>query len=246
MEMKENEHSGHVPGGPEVAQRFSLLLDMFPRADGERWRGAEVEAASGGAVTGSYFSALIKGKFQRPGLVQLSALSDVIGFPFELWRLPKELWGEYLEQNPARGSFRTAAPGRPVPRVPCGAELANLVEKLFAEGSYTEKEAVLRGRGRLTVEQLERMRSGEQVEAPSELQLITLSHIFGVPYTYWYGQDSEDGRPYSTESYSSKDFESLGCAEHELVGVYRGLSHQHQEAVMTLVQHLGVGSGATA
>ena len=242
MEINGNEH---VPGGPEVARRFRLLLDMFPRADGERWRGAEVEEASGGVVTGSYFSALIKGKFQRPGLIQLSALADVIGFPFELWRLPTELWEEYLEQNPARGSFRTVAPGRPVPRVPQGAELAALVEELFARGPYTEKEVAIRSHGRLTVGQIEQMRSGEQTEAPPELQLITLSHIFGVPYTYWYGRGSKE-HPYPAESYPPEDFDALDAAEYELVGVCRTLSHQHREAVMTLVQRLATGTGATA
>ena len=240
-EINESGHPGHIPGGPEVARRFRLLLDMFPRADGERWRGAEVEEASGGAVTGSYFSALVKGKFQRPGIVQLSALSDVIGFPFELWRLPTELWDEYLEQNPARGSFRTAAPGRPVPRVPQGAELANLVEKLFAWGPYTEKEVAVRSRGRLTAGQIERMRSGGQAEAPPELQLITLSHVFGVPYTYWYGRDGGDEHPYPPE-----DFDALDASEYELVGVCRTLSHQHREAVMSLVQRLAAGTGVTA
>ncbi len=86
--------NGHAPSGPEVARRFNLLLAKFLRADGEPWTGAEIEGATDHRVTSSYVSALKHGKFKRPGILQLELIAEVMGFPFELWRVEPELWDE--------------------------------------------------------------------------------------------------------------------------------------------------------
>ena len=81
-----------LPSGEEIAWRFNFLLDRFPRADGEPWRGAEIEAASGRRVTSAYISALRKGKFQSPGIAHLRSISETMGFPFELWYVDPGEW----------------------------------------------------------------------------------------------------------------------------------------------------------
>lgn len=84
----------------KMARIFGLLLERFVRGDGEPWRAVEIEAATGGEVTSSYVSALRKGKFKRPGIRQLELISEVMGFPFELWRVEPELWDSILGGHP--------------------------------------------------------------------------------------------------------------------------------------------------
>ena len=197
--MAQNEYpygGGQLPGGSEAGRKFNLLLESFLRADGEPWTGSEIEEATGHEVTGSYVSALKAGKFKRPGIKYLGLIADVVGFPFELWRLEPEFWDEYLEAHPPRGSIRSLPPSQSVPRVPCGQVLASLVGRLFAKGRnpatgepYTEEGVARRSRGRLTAEEVRRMRSGEQVGPPPEIKLIALADAFGVPPRYWHEED---------------------------------------------------------
>lgn len=182
--------------GKEVAERFDLLLQTFLRADGEPWKNAEIEEATGGRVTSSYVSALRGGKFKRPGIKQLEDIAAVVGFPFELWRTEPEFWDEVLEKHPPRGSIRSLPPSQSVPRVPCGETLAGLVGRLFARKrnpatgeTYTEEEVAAKSRGRLTAEEVRRMRSGGQVGPPPEIELIALADVFGVSPRYWHEED---------------------------------------------------------
>lgn len=44
-----------------VSQRFERLLDAHRRSDGSRWTGQQLDEATGGVVTRSYFTNLRKG-----------------------------------------------------------------------------------------------------------------------------------------------------------------------------------------
>ena len=191
-----------LPSGKEVGGRVDLLLHRFVRADGEPWRPVEIEEATGGQVTSSYVSALTRGKFRRPGIKQLSLIADVMGFPFELWRMEPELWDEELKKHKTRGGFRAPSRGgQPVPRVPCGDELAGLVDALFAHQPdpatgepYTEEGVAMRSRGRLSAEEVRLFRAGEQLGPPPEIKLLALADVFDVAASYWYApQDSTAG-----------------------------------------------------
>lgn len=195
--------SAGLPNGEEVAKRFVLLLEKFPRGDGEPWRPVEIEEATGHQVSGSYVVALKKGKFKRPGLKQLSLIADVVGFPFELWRTEPEFWDEELKKHKVRGGLRGPAqvPGgarTPLRRVPAGEDLGRLVDDLFrnkknpaTDEPYTEEGVAARSRGRLTAEEIRLMRRGEQEEPPPELKLVALSDIFDVPTSYWFSAGGE-------------------------------------------------------
>ena len=89
-----------LPGRTEMARRFGLLLERFPRADGDPWRGREMEEATDGEITTSYFSALRAGKFCRPGAHHLDLIADAMGFPPVLFRLDPVLWDEVAGGRP--------------------------------------------------------------------------------------------------------------------------------------------------
>lgn len=214
-----------LPSGKEVEGRVDLLLRTFPRADGEPWRPVEIEEATGHQVTSSYVSALKAGKFKRPGLKQLSLIADVVGFPFELWRVEPEMWDEELKKHKERGGFRAPPRGQPVPRVPCGDELAGLVEYLF-EGRpdpvtgepYTADGVAMRSRGRLSAEEVRLFRTGEQLGPPPEIKLLALADVFDVAASYWYApQDSTAGTEVRTSEAILKACGDLTGAELEAV-----------------------------
>ena len=238
--MRNAESNGHVLAGQEVAKRFGLLLEKFPRGDGELWRPVEIEEATGHEVSGSYVVALKKGKFKRPGLKQLSLISDVVGFPFELWRTEPEFWDEELKKHKVRGSLRgplslpegTAAPLR---RLPAGEDLGKLVDYLFrnrknpATGEpYTEEEVATNSRGRLSANEVRLMRQGQQKVPPPDLKLVAFSDVFDAPVSHWW---SLEGAQLTTHHLSPTD--------QVVVEAYRSLTVQDREVILAMMQHLG-------
>lgn len=77
------------------ARKTELLLERFPRNDGERWTGAEIERETtrrGRKVSGSYFSALSNGCIWSPGAEHLGAIAEAMGFWAEFWHRDPEEW----------------------------------------------------------------------------------------------------------------------------------------------------------
>jgi transcriptional regulator with XRE-family HTH domain len=68
-----------------VAQRFELFLDTYRRPDGSRWRGQQLDEATGGVVTRSYVTNLRKGRIENPGYEKMRAIAKAMGFPPEAW-----------------------------------------------------------------------------------------------------------------------------------------------------------------
>jgi hypothetical protein len=58
-----------------IAQKFEGLLEMYPRPDGRRWSGQEIDEATGGVVTRSYVTNLRKGRIENPGYEKLRAIA---------------------------------------------------------------------------------------------------------------------------------------------------------------------------
>jgi hypothetical protein len=50
-----------------VSQKFERLLDAHRRPDGREWTGQQLDEATGGVVTRSYFVNLRKGRIRSPG-----------------------------------------------------------------------------------------------------------------------------------------------------------------------------------
>ncbi len=68
-----------------ISQRFEHLLGVYRRPDGRRWGGQALEDATGGVVTRSYVTNLLKGRIESPGYDKLAALSEAMGFSPAEW-----------------------------------------------------------------------------------------------------------------------------------------------------------------
>lgn len=177
--------------GESFSRKFLLLLERFPRLDGEQWQNAELERESHKRETDpakqlseSYLSQLKNDRIKKPGYEKLKTIADIVGFPVELWYLQPERWDEELaNQRASRG------PGR---RVPEGAELAALIDHVLEVRTnkrtgkpYTAKEIEEESRGRVTAQEFEQMRQGNAFTTPVE-KLLRLSDVVDVPYGYWF------------------------------------------------------------
>jgi transcriptional regulator with XRE-family HTH domain len=78
--------------GRHYAQRFARMLELYPHPAGRRWRGKDFEIATNNYVTGSYITALKKGRIENPGVERLRAISEIMGAPFEMWLEEPEDW----------------------------------------------------------------------------------------------------------------------------------------------------------
>jgi transcriptional regulator with XRE-family HTH domain len=68
-----------------ISQKFEQLLDSYRRSNGSRWTGQELDEATDGVVTRSYFVNLRKGRIQSPGYEKMRAIAAAMGFPPEAW-----------------------------------------------------------------------------------------------------------------------------------------------------------------
>jgi transcriptional regulator with XRE-family HTH domain len=68
-----------------IAQKFEALLEMYPRPDGRRWSGQEIDEATGGVVSRSYVTNLRKGRIENPGYEKMRAIAKAMGFAPEVW-----------------------------------------------------------------------------------------------------------------------------------------------------------------
>ena len=68
-----------------ISQKFEHLLDAHRRTDGSRWTGQQLDEATGGVVTRSYFTNLRKGRIKSPGHEKMAAIAKAMGFPPAAW-----------------------------------------------------------------------------------------------------------------------------------------------------------------
>src|SRR5918994_6977019 len=68
-----------------IAQRFEQLLDAYRQPDGSRWTGQQLDEATDGLVTRSYFVNLRKGRIRSPGHEKMAAIARAMGFPPGAW-----------------------------------------------------------------------------------------------------------------------------------------------------------------
>jgi transcriptional regulator with XRE-family HTH domain len=164
------------------AERLELLLEIFRRADGERWTLREIENATGEVVSASYLSSIRKRRIKRVGARQRQAMARVMGFPIELWEADPKQWPQIMKDM-----RRAAESGQA-----SGAPLADLLEDLFrfarhplTGSAFTERTVADLSEGELTEDEVRMMRQG-RITDPPEGKLLALSDVFGVPRSYWY------------------------------------------------------------
>ncbi len=166
--------------GRHYAEKFHRLLELYPRPDGRKWRGRDLEQATNGFVNSSYVTALKKGRIDRPGLDKLRRIAEVMGFPFDLWLEEPSDWRHLPE-----------AAGRPEDE---SGSLAGLLNQLFqtvvdpkSGRPYTNAEISALTQGRLSAEEIGQMRAGT-LRNPNRDQLLALSDAFDIDPSYWFGR----------------------------------------------------------
>jgi hypothetical protein len=56
--------------------KFEWLLETYPRVDGGKWSGIDLERATGGVLTRSYVTNLRKGRIENPGMDKFAAMAS--------------------------------------------------------------------------------------------------------------------------------------------------------------------------
>jgi hypothetical protein len=153
-----------------VARRFEHLLDSHRRPDGSGWTGQQLDEATGGVVTRSYFTNLKKSCIQNPGYEKMRAIAKAMDFAPEAW----------FEEGVARASARPSDDG---------SGIASRVEHLFhavrnpSTGEpYTNAEVARMALGDLSEENIEGIRNGT-IADPTMGQVAALASVFGVEPT---------------------------------------------------------------
>jgi transcriptional regulator with XRE-family HTH domain len=155
-----------------IAQKFEALLEMYPRPDGHRWSGKEIDDATGGVVKRSYVTNLRKGRIENPGYEKMRAIAKAMGFAPEVW------FDEHLGE------------GRPIGEAEQLRGLSGRLEHVFevvrnpkTGESYTNAEVARMTLGDLSEEDVERIRTGA-VSDPTVGQVVALASVFGVEPSY--------------------------------------------------------------
>jgi transcriptional regulator with XRE-family HTH domain len=131
-----------------IAQKFEGLLEMYPRPDGRKWSGQEIDEATGGVVTRSYITNLRKGRIENPGYEKLRAIAKAMGFAPEVWF--EENLGGGVQAAPAEGRDLAGRVGH----------LFNTVRNPKTGEPYTNAEVARMTLGDLSEEARRRMWSG--------------------------------------------------------------------------------------
>ncbi|CAN5725055.1 hypothetical protein BH20ACT11_BH20ACT11_13370 [soil metagenome] len=158
---------------------FRKLLEAYPRADGTSWSGPKMEHDTGGLVNSAYFSNLLNGRINQPGLDKLKAIADVMDFPAQLWLEDPASWGATGPRETLRFTSTSVS-------------FAELLNGLF-EASTNEKtgehfspaEIAYRTSGQVTELQVQQMRDG-YTENPNIETVLALSEAFGIDFSYWF------------------------------------------------------------
>ena len=229
--------------GRYYAERFKKMLLLYPHPSGRTWRGKDFEDATNGYLTGSYITALRKGRIPNPGVQKLKKIAEVMGAPFDLWLEDPEDWERdaraYLApDHPAHETSKTANRGAGA-ETSVSSTLAGLLSRLFGEvrnettgDPYTNREVSALTQGRLSEDEVRRMREGDLIN-PTRGQLLALSDAFDIDPSYWFGRGSR--RPVLTPDLAEalKDDKNYAILHKSL-----GLRDSDKDIVMVLMEQL--------
>lgn len=156
-----------------IARKFEHFVDVYRRADGQKWGNKDLQEATGGVVTKSYVSHLRRGSIRNPGYEKLRSIAKAMGFPPELW----------FEENLGYGA-RVESP-RGIDEIAGRFEHLLRATKSERTGEhYTSAEVARMSAGDLTEEEVEGIRTGE-IPDPSVSQVVALAEVLGVQPSYF-------------------------------------------------------------
>ncbi len=203
-------------------KRLVLFLDRHKKPDGSIWSAKDIEAATDGFVTASYFLNLKADRIRQPGYERLRAIARAMGFPTVLWYEPPADW--------------EAAVAREISRQP---SLKRALTVLFETTindqtgrAFTTEEVARLSGGQLTREQVRALRTGELAD-PTMSQLMVLSEIFGVEPGFWY-RPSEDLLALDSETFAAiRDEKS-----HLILSKIHGRDDLEKDMILRTLEHL--------
>ena len=163
-------------------EKFRRFRETYRKPDGKKWTYVEVERATDGFVKANYLANLKAGRIRRPGIDRLCAISQVMGFPEELW-LRKE--GEAAATVGAGGTGEG------------GGTLADRLNALFrvlinreTGEPFTDREVADLTFGKLDERTIAFVRMGGEKDL-EDAQYAALARAFGVDVSYWYARPNE-------------------------------------------------------
>lgn len=180
------------PKRTTYAEKFELLLDMFPHPDRRehedparrRWRGVELSEATHGKLSSGYITGLKNGRIKRPGPDHLRLLASIMGFPFELWLTEPHQWPAKLQSVGILGVIRPDEGSRDSSVAARTRTLFESIVNPDTNEPYDFEEVAERSGGQLTAEEVEQIASGE-ISNPTRSQLLNLCDVFEVDFSYW-------------------------------------------------------------
>lgn len=187
-------------------EKFRIMLRVIPAPDGGEWGGTNMERATDGKISTSYFSALRDGRIETPRADKLEAVAEAMGFDPGLWFKGLRWWQELEETwergggvaEMLRGGIAGAAGGE---GGSAGARLSDLLGRLMETrvdsetgGPFTpERVADLSG-GLLAADDVQGMLGGRLTD-PTWAQVLALCDVFDVDPVYFSGRDLPPWRP---------------------------------------------------
>lgn len=210
--------------GEVWARKFDTLLERYRRPDGRRWRGVDFDRATNGYVSGSYVTALSKGRIEEPGLNKLRRISDAMGFPFQEWFEP-------LEGDSRAGPEEIGYPDEDT----IAARLNYLFEAIPNDKTgkpFTDEEVAAYTLGRLSEQDVKDLRAGVSTD-PSREVLLTLCDVFDIDFSYW------DERADQLELLSPDTLRALRDKESlAILHKSHALPDEDKSLIMTVLQEL--------
>lgn len=209
-------------------ERFARFREAYRKPDGRRWTYVDVERATGGFIKANYLANLKAGRIRRPGIDRLCAISQVMGFPEELWLRKEGVEATAVEANET--SERAGS---------LTARLYTLSQVLIDRGTgepLTDKEVADLTFGELDEETIASARTGRVTELQGA-QYVALANALGVDVSYWYARPGEPP-PMNSGTVGTLKSEKAWTILHKL----SGCSKQQQDLILALLDQLS-GSG---
>lgn len=202
--------------------RLVLFLDKYRKPDGSSWTAKDIEEATNGFVTDSYFLNLKAGRIRQPGYDRLRAIATAMRFPPALWYEPPEDWAAAESRSRARQPSLKQA-------------LTVLLETATNEDTgetFTAKEVARLSGGRLTEQQVSDLAAGKFTE-PTMSQLMALSETFGVEPGFWY-RPSEDLLALDPDTIDALRDEK----NHLILNKIHGRNEAEKDMILRTIEHL--------
>lgn len=213
--------------GQKYAEKFKALLEEYPNPEtGKQWRTVDFERGTNGYLTRSYIASLASGRINHPGVDRLQKISELMGFPFELWLTDQRNW----ERSRAVLSHES--------QVSDETDIAMLLNKLIEvveeenDSSYTDQKVSYLSKGTLSEDLVKALRDGT-CDNPSYKTLLALSEAFDVDPAYWFSSGENDAR---------LDYQSLEALREEknylILQKTAALTEERKNFVLTMLDNL--------